>query len=69
MPRSKNGYSINVHYPSDKSALVQLRKRMGKAYVKFIQDYIKTLPIDDNKKNELYFNVIEKLKIDKNASY
>lgn len=68
LARSKNGYIINVHYPSNELALFELRKRMGNAYIKFIQDYIKTLPIDDDQKNKLYLSVIEKLQIDKSAS-
>lgn len=61
MVRSKEMYVINVHFPEDESEKLELRKRMGNAYVEFIKGYIMNLPISDNKKNELYLKVIDKL--------
>lgn len=61
MSKSKRMYVINVHFPEDKSEKLRLRKRMGNAYVKFIKAYIMDLPISDDKKNELYLKIIDKL--------
>lgn len=61
MARSKQEYIIKVHYPKEEKDELELRKRMGKAYMKFVEDYIMTLPINDEEKNKLYFNVFDKL--------
>lgn len=61
MAGSKGEYIINVHYPNSESGLFELRRRLGNAYIEFIQNYIKTLPIDDEDKNKIYISVIEKL--------
>lgn len=62
MSRKKDRYIINVHFPDSEDELLELRKRMGIAYVNFVEEYIKKLPIDDEKKNKIYIDVIQKLK-------
>ena len=61
MGRSKNSYIIKVHYPETEEGMLDLRKRMGTAYIKFIKDYILTLPISDEQKNKLHTEVIEQM--------
>jgi hypothetical protein len=61
MARSKDSYIIKIHYPETEVGMVEIRKRMGVAYVKFVRDYILTLPISDEEKNTLYARVTEHL--------
>ncbi len=61
MARSKKSYAIKVHYPEDDEGMLQLRKRMGAAYIRFVKNHILALPISDEAKNELYTNVLERL--------
>lgn len=62
MSRKKDAYIVNVHFPNSEDELIELRKRMGIAYVNFVEEYIKKLPIEDEKKNKIYIDVIQKLK-------
>jgi hypothetical protein len=57
MDRSKGAYIINIHYPETQDGILELRKRMGNAYIHFVKDYIMTLPISDAEKNKLYIKV------------
>lgn len=61
MARSKDSYIIKVHYPETKEDMFEIRRRMGAAYIQFVKDYILTLPISDEEKNELYEKVYEHL--------
>ncbi|MDP4183395.1 MAG: hypothetical protein Q8942_20185 [Bacillota bacterium] len=61
MARSKDSYIIKVHYPETKEDMFEIRKRIGEAYIQFVKDYILTLPISDERKNELYEKVYERL--------
>ncbi|HEY9062356.1 MAG TPA: hypothetical protein VIO64_17930 [Pseudobacteroides sp.] len=62
MARPKDSYIIEVHYPQSKGELIELRRRMGKAYIEFISDYILGLPICDGEKNKLYLKIVNELK-------
>ena len=62
MGRSKSSYNIKVHYPEDENGMLLLRQRMGTAYIRFVKNYILNLPISDEKKNNLYSNIIGRLK-------
>ena len=59
MIRSKDTLIIQVHYPSKEEDILELRKRMGNAYGRFIQNYILNLPINDKEKNKLFKDVVE----------
>ena len=61
MARSKDSYIIKVHYPETEERMLELRKKMGNAYNYFVKDYILTLPISDEEKNNLYAKVIQRL--------
>lgn len=61
MSRKKEDYIVYVHLPDSKDKLIELRKCIGSAYIKFAEDYIKTLSIADDLKNEIYFHLIQKL--------
>ncbi len=61
MARSKDSYIIKVHYPGTEEDMFEIRRRMGAAYIQFVKDYILTLPISDEEKNELYEKVYEHL--------
>lgn len=61
MARSRDSYIIKVHYPETKEDMFEIRRRMGAAYNQFVKDYILTLPISDEDKNELYEKVYEHL--------
>lgn len=62
MVRSKESYIINVHYPETEEDMFEIRRRMGIAYTQFVKDYILSLPISDNEKNNLYEKVLVRLK-------
>ena len=62
MIRSKDTLIILVHYPSKEEDILELRKRMGSAYGRFIQNYILNLPINDKEKNKLFKDVVENLR-------
>jgi hypothetical protein len=62
MARPKDSYVIEVHYPKSKDELIELKKRMGKAYIEFLRGFIIGLPICDEEKNKLYLKIVEKLK-------
>ena len=59
---NQNDYTITMHYPSDEASLIEMRKRMGSAHIKYIQSYIMSLPISDTQKNHLYEDVIKNLR-------
>ncbi len=61
MARSKDQYIIDIHYPKTKDDMYKIRKRMGTAYNQFVKDYILTLPVSDEIKNEIYEKVIDYL--------
>ena len=61
MSRLKATYIIEVHFPETEVELLELRKQMGTAYIDFVKNYIKSLPISDDKKNKLYLDVKNKL--------
>ena len=62
MARSKGSYIIKVHYPESKKDMMEIRRRMGAAYIQFVKDYILTLPISSGEKNKLYEKVYKHLK-------
>ena len=57
MTRLKQSYIIKIHYPETEDGMLILKKRMGNSYINFVRDYIITLPISDEEKNKLYFEV------------
>jgi hypothetical protein len=61
MARSKDSYIIEVHYPENKEAMLDLKKKIGAVYIQFVKDYILTMPISDEEKNKLYSEVVERL--------
>jgi hypothetical protein len=61
MARVKKSYSINVHYPESEEGLLNLRKNMAEAYLKFVEDYILALPVCAEQKNKLYSEILELL--------
>ncbi len=61
MARSKESYIIEVHFPENEDGMIDLRKRMGRAYNQFIKNYILTLPISDSQKNRVFLKVTENL--------
>jgi len=61
MTRPKDSYIIEVHYPESPEKFIELRRRLGKAYIEFIIGYITELPICLEEKNELYIDFIEQL--------
>jgi hypothetical protein len=50
-----------MHLPASEDRMIELRKRMGISYIKFVEKYIKCLPIDDEQKNKIFIKVIDKL--------
>jgi hypothetical protein len=61
MARSKDSYIIEVHYPENKEAMLDLKKKIGAVYIQFVKEYILTMPISDEEKNKLYSEVVERL--------
>lgn len=61
MARLKDSYTIKVHYPGTEEDMLEIRRRMGAAYIQFVKDYILTLPINDEEKNKLCEKVFEHL--------
>jgi len=61
MAGSKASYVVEVHFPEGEEGILEIRKRMGAAYAQFVKDYILTLSISDEEKNELYIKVVEHL--------
>jgi hypothetical protein len=41
--------------------MCEIKKRMGVAYTKFVKEYILSLSISDEEKNELLFSVMENI--------
>ncbi|KNY24883.1 hypothetical protein [Pseudobacteroides cellulosolvens] len=63
MARPKDSYIIEVHYPKSQGGLIELRRRLGKAYIEFIKGYIMGLPICGEEKDELYIKIIERIRL------
>ena len=59
MARKKNGYAINIYFPKSEDKLIEIRKRMGISYIKFVQTYIMNLQIEDEQKNNVYLRIIK----------
>ena len=57
MVRSKDQYIIKIHYTETEDDIFEMRRRMATEYNQFVKDYILTLPISDEMKNEMYKKV------------
>lgn len=62
MRGSKEPYIIIVHFPKSEEDKQRLREKMGAAYLEIVRDYILTLPMDENEKNEIFEKIIHKLR-------
>jgi hypothetical protein len=58
---SKDSYLINIHYPETETEMLELRKRLGDAYIQFVKDYVLNLNITNEEKNILYVNITKRL--------
>ncbi len=62
MGRKKEGYVITVHYPESGKDILEMRRRIGAAYIRFVEDYILALPAGGKQKNDMYARVIQYLR-------
>lgn len=61
MAKRPKKYKIVVHYPKSEEKMTELRNNMGCTYIKFLKEYILSLSISDDEKNNLYREVVEEL--------
>lgn len=54
----KNPLKVKIHYPEAKGEILELQKNAGSAYLKFLRNYIRSMPIGDREKNRLYSETI-----------
>ncbi|RCX08290.1 hypothetical protein DFR58_1432 [Anaerobacterium chartisolvens] len=62
MGRKKEDYVISVHYPEADQDIVEMRRRMGDAYIGFVEEYILALPVGGKQKNDMYTQVVQYLR-------
>ena len=60
--RPKDSYMVRVHYPETEEGMLEIKRRMGAAYIQFVKEYILSLPISDEGKNKLFEETSEHLK-------
>ncbi len=61
MARPKDSYIIEVRYPENQEKLIDLRRRVGRAYMEFLEGYITKLPVCSQEKNKLYIEIMKQL--------